>query len=101
MGASLRHYPVLRCVSLVSPLWTLGTFVVSIGHIVWHGLIIEREQSIGPATANRVVSVQAHDRTVRILFLPVLYGLMSLQGVVQMWGVTVNRSGSCRHHFRA
>jgi len=96
--ASLADYVFLRWFSMLSPLWLVATFGVCLYHTRAHvaEMGARLASSDGRLEVERAVSM--HDKTVRILALPMVYGTMAFEGVVRMWGIVLDRtSGS--HHF--
>lgn len=89
--ASLEDYPMLRWFSMSCPLYLLATFVVCVVHTHRHMIYMDR------TLCSRAQNL--HDKTIRILALPMVYGLMSFEGVVRMWGVVIDQT-STRHHFQ-
>mmetsp|Transcript_42816 Transcript_42816/g.71208 ORF Transcript_42816/g.71208 Transcript_42816/m.71208 type:complete len:427 (+) Transcript_42816:60-1340(+) len=95
--ADLRHYPVLRRFSLLSPLWVLGTFVVCSYHTIKHVIKIhQRSGSSGKCSSLR--DCPLHDHTISILALPLVYGLMSFKSVMRCWQICINDAGFSQEH---
>lgn len=80
--ASLEGYQMLRLFSLLSPLWLIGTFVVSVLHVRKHVAAVQRSGGLKDSPLR--------DKTLRILGLPMCYGLMSFKSVVRMWQLCVD-----------
>lgn len=91
---SLSDYPVLRYVSMSCPLFMVATYAVCIVHTIQH---LKKLVWWKRGRADEEHTFETHDRTLRILILPLFYGVMSCQGVVRMWGVTVNNSADSNH----
>jgi len=85
--ASLVDYPLLRWWTLTSPIWVIATFLVCLYHISKHA---GRMNSLERSTGTRGLRWIVHDRTIIILLLPMVYGLMSLHGVIYALGVVCN-----------
>lgn len=90
--AYLGGYPALKWFSLLSMFFVLCTFGVCVGHTIFHVREIQR-----CIAHQQLESVALHDHVIRILALPFVYGLMSFQGVVRMWGVSINYIGEHGH----
>jgi hypothetical protein len=84
--ASLEGYGFLRWFSLLSPVWVLLTWVVSVVHTYKHVVKI-REVGQGLKGSPR------RDKTLRIIGLPLCYGLMSFKSVMRMWQVSIDHVG--------
>jgi len=106
--ASLKDYELLRALSLTSPAAVVATWVVVSCHVFLHAKQIHNSQqptahrygvmNEGPE-ADCLHEIAQRSKTIRILFLPMVYGLMSLQGVARMWAVTINHVGGSRQFY--
>eukprot|EP00913_Durusdinium_trenchii_P019367 g18207.t1 len=67
------------------PLFMVATYAVCIVHTIQH---LKKLVWWKRGRADEEHTFETHDRTLRILILPLFYGVMSCQGVVRMWGVT-------------
>jgi len=94
-NASLAGWPVLRWWTLLSPVWVIATFLVCLYHIFRHG---GRMRSVERSVGRRNLQWYMHDWTVRILLLPMVYGLMALHGVIYTLGAVCNVSEGGRFH---
>lgn len=95
--ASLEDYPILRWFSMLCPLWLVATFGTCLYHTLAH--VAEIGECLKPGCQfDSTRAVNMHDKTIRILALPMIYGLMSFEGVVRMWGIVIDRT-STNHHF--
>jgi len=90
--ASLEDYQLLRFFSLLTPLWTLGTFVICIGHTREHVRVIQEAKDMGQVRG--LVDMALHDATILILALPSFYALMALDSVHRLWEVCVDQTGT-------
>lgn len=94
---SLEDYPYLRTVSMACPFFTIATYLVCLYHTALHLRQLSWWKRGKPHEEH---TFETHDRTLRILILPLFYGVMSCQGVVRMWGISVNNSADS-HHFKS
>jgi len=93
--ASLRDYPCVRYLSLASPFFLIATYFTIFGHIGYH-LVEMRKGGFNLA----VMEASQRDKVIRILVLPLMYGLMCFQGSLRMWGVTMNYVSGTQHYRR-
>ncbi|CAJ1355843.1 unnamed protein product, partial [Effrenium voratum] len=93
----LSEYSYLRRVSLVCPFFMVATYLVCAYHTIQHMKKLNWTTSKrgDPLTEH---TFDNHDRALRIIALPLFYGVMSFQGVMRMWGISINSSGDS-HHF--
>lgn len=82
--ASLEEYELLRWMSVSSPYWVMATFIVCLYHIARHAMEMHR------TSGGNGMRFVLHDKTIQVLLLPTVYGLMSLNGVIFMWGIILN-----------
>eukprot|EP00929_Paragymnodinium_shiwhaense_P071822 TRINITY_DN36476_c0_g2_i1.p1 TRINITY_DN36476_c0_g2~~TRINITY_DN36476_c0_g2_i1.p1 ORF type:complete len:505 (-),score=60.65 TRINITY_DN36476_c0_g2_i1:290-1804(-) len=111
--ASLEDWTALKAFSLTTPFWVLATLAVCSWHTYSHvrellkaeEVLAESQRKTMPgspaAFQEQVLSfgIEMRRKIVMIIALPFVYGLMSLEGVVRMWGVSVNHVSSI-HRFR-
>mmetsp|Transcript_48751 Transcript_48751/g.113829 ORF Transcript_48751/g.113829 Transcript_48751/m.113829 type:complete len:449 (-) Transcript_48751:25-1371(-) len=90
----LGDYPYLRGLSMLCPFFLVATYFVCAWH-TWQHLKKAVWQKRGDAISEH--TYDTHDRTLRIIMLPLFYGAMSFQGVIRMWGVSINNSGDSNH----
>ena len=89
--ASLEDWQLLRFFSMMSPVWLCCNFWVSAHHAYLH---VKR---IGTRTLR---SCPMRDSTIRILGLPLCYGLVSFKSVVRMWQLVIDHVGTIESsHF--
>jgi len=84
--ASLEGYDWLRYLSFSTPFWLIGTFAVSVIHTYLHVKKLSDNGGLGNS--------KFRDKTLRILGLPMCYGLMSFKSVIRMWQVCVDHVGT-------
>eukprot|EP00932_Pfiesteria_piscicida_P011583 SRR837773.22763.p1 GENE.SRR837773.22763~~SRR837773.22763.p1 ORF type:complete len:123 (+),score=29.34 SRR837773.22763:54-371(+) len=70
--ASLEKYPELRWLSVLSPFWVVATFIVCWYHARQHASVMGERSSLREATSGGFL---LHEKVIRILLLPVIYGL--------------------------
>ncbi|CAK0837806.1 unnamed protein product [Prorocentrum cordatum] len=103
--ASLLDWPYLSFFSLLCPVWLLATLGICAYHTRGHvKKILHYRRCCGsPAAVDvrdpRRRALVLHCKTIRIVALPLLYGLMSFQAVARMWGIVANTNGN--RHFRS
>ena len=91
--ASLEDYQMLRFFSMLSPVWLFGNFIVSAHHTYLHVKKIDEE---GGGLGNSPL----RDSTIRILGLPLCYGLVSFKSVFRMWQLVIDHVGTIeKTHF--
>lgn len=91
-AASLEHWPVLRWVSVFTPLWCLGTWCVAAHHTWRHLRVISSTGRMFSDCPQRI-------RTMCIVALPMIYGIMALLSVQRMWDIIIDHVGALDTSF--
>lgn len=81
--ASLETKAWVKYFSLTAPFWVALTFVVCIYH-TWEHVKEIRDSD------KKLCECVEHDRTIAILALPLVYGLMSFKSVIRCWQIVIN-----------
>jgi len=84
--SSLSEFHGLREFSMLCPVFVFLTFVVCIYHTHLH--INKIRYAVGGA--GKLCNCPQHDQTIKVLILPVVYGLMSFKSTTRMWMVMIN-----------
>jgi len=84
--SSLSEFRGLREFSLLCPVFVFLTFLVCIYHT--HAHINKIRYAVGGA--GLLANCPQHDQTMKVLILPVVYGLMSFKSTTRMWMVMIN-----------
>jgi len=81
--ASLETKAWVKYFSFTAPFWVALTFVVCIYH-TWEHVKEIRDSN------KKLCECVEHDRTIAILALPLVYGLMSFKSVIRCWQIVIN-----------
>jgi len=84
--SSLSEFHGLREFSMLCPVFVFLTILVCIYHTHLH--INKIRYAVGGA--GRLCDCPQHDQTIKVLILPVVYGLMSFKSTTRMWMVMIN-----------
>jgi len=79
---SLEGYPALKWMSLSTPFWLVGTFIVCIYHTF----------AQSRACKGGLLAHPQRDETMTVLALPAVYCLMGFKALCHMWQIVVNYS---------
>lgn len=90
--ASLEDYDMLRWFSMSGPLWCLGTWCVTAYHTWVHLEVLNR-------TGRLFSDCPQRTRTLCILALPMVYGIMALKSVQRTWDIVIDHIGSIDAHI--
>jgi len=91
--ASLDDYPILTFLSKTGVVWMLATYVVCGWHTYEH--MLQAGRDLCDESNKRAVK---HCMTIKIVALPMIYGIMSYKSVVRAQQVVINHIGAQQAH---
>merc|ERR1712150_149084 len=89
---SLEDYIFLKWFSMTSFFWILCSYSVCLYHTVLH---LKRVHKCRKTLDEKPL----HDQTIKILALPMVYGIMSFKAVCRMWQITIDHVGPQQMHW--
>jgi len=87
--SDMSTFQRLKWFSMLSPFWVLLTIAVCVYHTHLHVNKVRYFVS-KDGTEGKLCNAPQHDQTIKVLALPVVYGLMSFKSVTRMWQVMIN-----------
>jgi len=85
--SDMSEFQRLKWFSMLSPLWVFLTIAVCVYHTHLH---VQKIRNTGDGTVGKLCDAPQHDQTIKVLALPVVYGLMSFKAACRMWQVMIN-----------
>lgn len=77
----------LKWFSMLCPFWVLLTIAVCVYHTHLH---VNKIRYYDGGTGGKLCDAPQHNQTIKVLALPVVYGLMSFKSACRMWQVMIN-----------
>lgn len=92
--SDMSTFQRLKWFSMLSPFFVLATIAVCVYHTHLH---VNKVRYYNGGTGGKLCDAPQHDQTIKVLALPVVYGLMSFKSTCRMWQVMINHVPAARH----